>query len=174
MCAPTALCILTTLGINRRPCSCLKPTLATCKWSAMRCEISTGRPDASSRPFPFQSEGPCVCSCICVSVWSCESERAGKAYICVPVCVRMLTDAGCLNARTQAGSFFCSLCLMDKATLDRAEPVRVVLFSAMLDSVRPGLAAQVLPSWSNYPVLCHPADELITASACFPLNLESQ
>ncbi|GLD52370.1 receptor-type tyrosine-protein phosphatase F-like isoform X1, partial [Lates japonicus] len=53
VCAPPALCILTTPGFNRRPRSCLKPTLATCKWSAMRCEISTGRPDASFRPFPF-------------------------------------------------------------------------------------------------------------------------
>lgn len=57
--------------------------------------------------------------------------------------------------------------------LSWASPSCAALFCAMLDSARLGPAAQVLQNWSNYPVLCHPADELITASACFPLNLEA-
>ena len=97
---------------DRRPCSCLKPTLATCKWSAMRCEISTGHPDAFFRPLPFAvgrhvSLQLHLCECAVVS------ERGGKAYICV----RMSTDAACLSIRLQAGWVLCSsLHPMDRLT----------------------------------------------------------
>lgn len=168
VCAPPALCIPFTTCLNRRPCSFLKPLPATCKWSAMRCEISTGRPDASFRPFPFAVRRfeslqlyLCVCLCVCVYIW-------------VSVCMCLSTDACCLNTGRLTMLFRSPPDGQTYGPLSLASPSEAVLFSAMLDSARPGLAAQVLQNWSNYPVLCHPADELITASACFPLNLESQ
>lgn len=128
-------------------------------------------------PISICSQKACESAAVSVRVYSCESERGGKAYICVPVCVCMSTDASCLNIRIQAGCIFCSsLHLMDKPTVDWAEPVRAVLFCSVLCYTQLGRAWQrrCCRNWSNYPVLCHPADELITASACFPLNLESQ
>lgn len=59
------------------------------------------------------------------------------------------------------------------AELSQTGPYCSDSFYADLATAKLGLAAQVLLNWSNYPVLCHTADELITSPTCFPLSLES-
>ena len=125
-------------------------------------------------PISICSQKACESAAVSLRVCVVVTEVGKHTSVCLPVCVCQQMPAVWTLEYRQA-AFFCSyLRLMDNATVDWAEPVRAVQFCAVLDSARPGLAAQVLQNRSNYPVLCHPADELITASACFPLNLESQ
>lgn len=134
----------------------------------MRCEISTGHPDASFRPFPFAvrrlvSVQLYLYECLCVFVLVKVGEMGKRTSVCLFVCVYVNR---CRLSENMLSFPF-------HGRLSWASPSCAALFCAMLDSARPGPAAQVLQNWSNYPVLCHPADELITASACFPLNLEA-
>lgn len=88
----------------------------------------------------------------------------------------MSTDAGGLNIRIQAGAALSSSGRrMVTVPVERTEPVQAAQPGlGPTGRVGPGRAGLCSCSTgSNYPVLCHPADELITVSACFPLNLES-
>lgn len=146
VCAPPALYILTTPGSNRRPRSCLKPALATCKWSAMRCEISTGRPDASFRPFPFA-----VWRLVSLQLYLCVDVKGKEVGKRTSVCVcQQMPAVWTLEYRRFAfpvplSAWWTELRLTEPSWSELLS----LPFCAVLSLSSPGLAVQVLQNGSN-------------------------
>lgn len=126
---------------------CLKkPALATCKWSAMTCEISTGCPDASLHPFSICSRRACI-----LSERLCSQERKRGRCESTHALAWLLrqTDAVCRKHSNTRQPFPVRTDGQSHGRLSRAKPGRANPSCSPRTSAELRLPVQVLPYRSN-------------------------